>query len=210
MAKGKLTKESPYKIPLVHLAAIKAGGSIISSLINTSGGQKQTPGLAGAEAKRDALMRKYQAQQFDFVNPYEDVTVNLQAAQLQQQGLAQSQADILEQLRGGASGAGAAALATGLSRQAAKAQREISADIGKQESDINIKKAEAEAAGQLAKQQFEIDRMQTMLGMSMEQVGAIRAGELQKQQNKAATTGAIIGAVGSIAGSALGNEALFD
>ena len=95
-------------------------------------------------------------------------------------------------------------MATGLSRQAAKAQREISADIGKQESDINIKKAEAEAAGQLAKQQFEIDRMQTMLGMSMEQVGAIRAGELQKQQNKAATTGAIVGAVGNIAGSYVG------
>ena len=197
MAKGKLTKESPYKIaPVVAAAAIGAVGNII--------GRKQTPGLADAEAKRDALMREYQAQQFDFVNPYEDVTVNLQAAQLQQQGLAQSQADILEQLRGGTSGAGAAALATGLSRQAAKAQREISADIGKQESDINIKKAEAEAAGQLAKQQFEIDRMQTMLGMSMEQVGAIRAGELQKQQNKAATTGAIIGAVGDIAGSYVG------
>ncbi len=197
MAKGKLTKESPYKIaPVVAAAAIGAVGNII--------GRKQTPGLADAEAKRDALMREYQAQQFDFVNPYEDVTVNLQAAQLQQQGLAQSQADILEQLRGGTSGAGAAALATGLSRQAAKAQREISADIGKQESDINIKKAEAEAAGQLAKQQFEIDRMQTMLGMSMEQVGAIRAGELQKQQNKAATTGAIVGAVGNIAGSYVG------
>ena len=87
------------------------------------------------ELNKSIEEQKQALQSFDFrvENPFEDATVNLQAAQLQQEGLAQQQADILAGLRGAGGGAGAAALATGLARQAAKSQAVIAADVGQQE-----------------------------------------------------------------------------
>ena len=205
MAKGKLTKDSPYKIAPVVAAAIIGGvASIGGALISSSGRNKPPAGLRAAQARRDELMERYQDYDFQYTNPYEDATVNLQAAKLQQQGLAQQQADILEGLRGGTSGAGAAALATGLARQAAKTQRQIVADLGEQEARIEMKQAEAEAEGQRQERQFEIARMQEMLGMSMEEVAAIQGASLQQQQNQASTTAGIIGAVGNVAGAYVG------
>ena len=84
------------------LAGALVGGGVFS--------RKKPTGPTDAEIERDRLMAQYKTQEFQYTNPYEDMTVNLQAAQMQQQGLAQNQANILEQLRGGTSGAGAAAL----------------------------------------------------------------------------------------------------
>jgi len=220
MAKGKLINKSAfsYQGPTPESVGMNDGGFNFggAALGAAAGfgvlgmavggglfGRKKSKGPTNAEIERDRLMAQYKTQEFQYTNPYEDMTVNLQAAQMQQQGLAQNQANILEQLRGGTSGAGAAALATGLARQAAKSQREISVDIGQQEQNIQLQQAQSEAEGQQLKQQFEFDRMQTLLGMSMEEVAAEKQAALAKQQQKSDTFGQIIGAVGSLAGVAM-------
>ena len=75
----------------------------------------------------------------------------------------------------------------------------------KAETDIKVAKAQAEAEGQRAKQEFELNRMQTMLGMSMEEVAAIQGQGAQQAQNRQSTTAGIIGAVGQIGSAVIGN-----
>ena len=208
MPKGKLLNSPLKAAPLIPLGAKIAGGVLASfGLGALAGGRgakdKYTEELKAAQAKRDALLQQYENYEFQYTNPFEDMTVNLQASQLQQQGLAQQQADILENLRQ-TGGAGAAALATGLARQAAKNQAKIAAELGQQEQAIELKQAQADLAGEQAKQQFELQRLQTMLGMSMEEVAAINQAEMQRKQNRTQLIAAGIGAVGQIGGAYLG------
>ena len=208
MAKGKLIYNSPLKQEETGGfnwggAALGAGFGLAGMAIGGLLGRRRSKGPTDAELERDRLMELYKAQEFQYTNPYEDMTVNLQAAQMQQQGLAQSQADILEQMRDATSGAGAAALATGLARQASRAQREIAVDIGQQEQAIEMSQAEAEAQGQQLRQQFEFDRLQTLLGMSMEEVAAEKQAELARKQNRSNMFGQVLGAVGTVAAAAL-------
>ena len=143
------------------------------------------------------------------VNPFEDMTVNLQAAEFQRQQQAQEQADTLQALRGAATGSGAAALATAMSRQAAQKQQAIAADIGQQEQQIDLKAAEQDAANQAmlneamlqqqqAKQQFELGRMETMLGMDIAKVTGLEQAEQARRDRNAQLIGAGIGLGGTI------------
>ncbi len=143
------------------------------------------------------------------VNPFEDMTVNLQAAEFQRDQQAQEQANTLQALRSGAGGAGAAALATAMSRQAAQKQQAIAADIGQQEQNIKTKAAEQDAANQAmlnqamlqqkqAQQQFNIGRMETMLGMDMAKVAGLEQAEQARKDRNAQLVGAGLGFAGSI------------
>ena len=113
------------------------------------GGRKGDGGLSGKisglESEVELGISKLKGFDFDVKNPYqgmqnpfEDLTVDTKATELRQQGLAQQQADILQGLRGGVGSSGAAALASGLARQGAAAQREISADLSQQEQAIKL------------------------------------------------------------------------
>ena len=147
-----------------------------------------------------------QLKDFDFSveNPYEDMTVNLQAAQTQQQGLAQQQADILAGLRGAGGGAGAAALATGLARQAAKSQQAISADLGQQEQQLDKKTAEAQYKIDKEIRRKEDGRMETMLGIEMQQLAAAEQAKRERDAQKAAERSALGGVLGSVIGAGIG------
>ena len=134
--------------------------------------------LASAQSDVDRGLADFENFEFQTfapqANPFESMTVNLQAAQFQRDQQAQEKADTLQALRSGATGAGAAALATAMSRQAAQKQQAIAADIGQQEQRIQMKAAEQDAANQAAmlqqqqaQQQFNIGRMETMLSMDM-------------------------------------------
>ena len=108
---------------------------------------KQVTATGITTGPTNSLDQRYQRQlsamqNFDFSlknpyanmqNPFEDMTINTRAAELQQEALGQQQADILQGLQGAAGSSGAAALATALSRQAAKSQAQIAADFGQQE-----------------------------------------------------------------------------
>ena len=130
-------------------------------------------------------MQAYQDYDFKSINPYENMQVGLQAAEFQRDMQAQSQADTLQALRGAGGAAGAACLATAMSRQAAEKERVIAADIQKQEIDIQKAAAEQAAKNQVARQQFELSRMETMLGISMGAVTAEEQARLIAEQNKA-------------------------
>ena len=167
------------------------GGLIGSALGGFVGGffgsdKDQAPaGPSAAELDVQRRMKEYEDFQFRTVNPYEDMQVDLQAAEFQRSMQAQQQANTLQALRGAGGAAGAASLATAMSRQAAEKERAISADISKQEQNIKLASAEQIAKNQTARQQFELGRMETMLGISMSQATAEEQARLAAEQNKA-------------------------
>ena len=126
------------------------------------------------ELNKSIEEQKQALQSFDFrvENPFEDATVNLQAAQLQQEGLAQQQADILAGLRGAGGGAGAAALATGLARQAAKSQAVIAADVGQQEQVLQQQQMQTQLKLDQQQREKEYARMEQSLELTMEEAAA--------------------------------------
>ena len=163
-----------------------------------------------AEAEYDDLMEQYSQQ--TFVNPYanlentmEDLTVNQQQAQFQAEQAQQSQANILQNLQGQAGGSGIAALAQSLARQQAQTQRQISTDIGRQET-ANQQAAAAQAGqlqtlfaqGEDTKQQREMDLLATQLGMSAEQLAGVRAEQMAAQAARAQAGALVTQAGGDI------------
>jgi hypothetical protein len=173
----------------------------ISESVRSKRAQREAE-MADAEARLAAKEQAYQNFEFTTVNPYEDMTVNLQAAEFQRQQQAQEQADILASLRGSGGGsAGAAALATSLMRASAAKQQQISADISQQEQAIKMASAKAEMASQQAKQEFDINRMETILGMRMAEVTGLEQAEQARKDRNAQLAGDIIGGVTGIAGA---------
>lgn len=158
--------------------------------------------MSQAEARLEEGMQGYQDFEFQTVNPYETMTVNLQAAEFQREQQAQEQADILQSLRGG-SGIGSAALATSLMRSSTAKQQQIAADIAQQEQEIKMASAQAEIANQQAEQRFDIGRMETMLGMRMAEVTGLEQAEQARKDRNAQLAGSIIGGVTSIASAAI-------
>jgi len=161
------------------------------------------------ELNKSIEEQKQALQSFDFrvENPFEDATVNLQAAQLQQEGLAQQQADILAGLRGAGGGAGAAALATGLARQAAKSQAVIAADVGQQEQVLQQQQMQTQFKLDQQEREKEYGRMETMLGLTMEEAAAEELKKQQEEAEKAALGGAIGSVVLGGLGAAIGGPA---
>ena len=142
-------------------------------------------------------------------NPFEDLTVNQQAAQFQAEQTQQSQANILSALQAG--GGFNAGNIQALANQAQKGARQAAAEIGRQEAANQKLAAQQSARNQALKaqgqlqvqrgaaqlQQMEADKQATQLGMSMQMVGNVQD---QIAANKA-MWGNIIGGVFEMAGS---------
>ena len=196
-----------------------AKGSLISpfKIFGIGGRRKQF------ETDRDALQDKIDAglqsyQNFELeefkpttVNPFEDMTVNLQAAEFQRDMQAQQQADALQALRGAGGAAGAASLATAMSRQAAEKERAIAADIGKQEQAIDFASAQQKVANQAiinqaeqaniqARNQLMQERMATILGLDMAKLTGLEQAEQARKDRNMQLLGAGLGILGSAAG----------
>ena len=109
------------------------------------------------------LLQKQKARyrQFEFKNPYakmenqfagmenvyEDMTVDMRAAEFQAQQGAQQSANIMQQLQGAAGGSGIAGLAQSLANQGALQAQQISVGISQQERQNQM--AQRQMAGQL-------------------------------------------------------------
>ena len=143
-------------------------------------------------------------------NTMEDLTVNTQAAEFQAQQQAGGFANTMDNLSSAAGGSGIAALAQSLAGAQSNAAIQSSADIGKQE--VQNQMAERRMAGQLQSQELqgeyasraaEKDKVDTMLGMSQQRLGAAN-------DARDAATKSIMGGVGSLAGAgaAYGSEEL--
>ena len=175
-------------IPGVGTAIGGAVGGVIGGLFDMNKGRNQREpiqvGPTQAEQDLNARMKAFEDYTFKTTNPYEDMTVNTQAAEFQRDMQAQQQADTLQALRGARGSAGAASLATAMSRQAAEKERAIAADIGKQEQ------------ARLAADQARMNRSSQLLGAGINVLGTlgsafIESGGLQPKSTSNQNTGGI-------------------
>ena len=128
-------KKSPMKLgPAAALAlaqGIKAGVQIFQGFQQRADAKDA---LKDAETLAENRMRSYENFDFRIQNPYEDLTASTEAQQLANQQQAQQQANTLARLQQGATGAGAASLATAIARQGAKQAQAAQALTAKQEA----------------------------------------------------------------------------
>jgi hypothetical protein len=117
--------------------------------------------LQQKDAKKvaDASRDDYNA--FEFSNPFEDMTVDMRAADFQVQQGAQQRADIMGALQGSAGSSGIAGLAQSLANQGQLQTQRIAANISQQERQNQIMSAKGEASVQAA----EASKQATLLGM---------------------------------------------
>ena len=169
-------KASPFKIP--GLGAIAGIASAGIGLIGA--GKRKREAAKKEKAAREEMGRMKEAyMNTDISNPYanmenrfegmenqfagmknqfaglentmEDLTVNTQQADFEAQQFQQSQANILDSMRGAAGGSGVAATVQALARQGQLASQQSSASIGQQESANQM--AAAQQAGELQMQE---------------------------------------------------------
>jgi hypothetical protein len=181
-------KASPIKLEPLTMMAIAAAPGLIQAAGSLFGMSKRK------KEQRDAReeMRKAREafENIEYVNPYanlenpyaenvyEDMTVNTQAADYLRQQQQQSQANIMQNLRGVAGSSGIAGLAQSLSKIAAGQAQQASAQIAQQEQ--ANKKLAAQGAQLKQKGQFGVEKMQAY-------------GEAMRRQQENARTEALYG-----------------
>jgi len=187
--------------------AVGALGSIAGGMIG-SGKRKREQREVQAEfdrnkARYEGLDTSNLATNLE--NTYEDLTVNTQAAQFAAQGQQQVLANTMGAMQGAAGGGGIAAMAQAMANQQSQNMAIASNDIAKQESSNQA--AQAQMAGSLQLQELqgakdsraaELDKTETMLGMSQQRLGAANAA-------RDAATQSIIGGVTGLATQGLGS-----
>jgi hypothetical protein len=126
-------------------------------------------------------------------NVYEDLTVDQGQAQFQQQMFQQSQANIMQDLKGAAGGSGIAGLAQALAGQGQLASQQASLSIGQQERANKMAQLGEERnidlmyrQGEASVDEKEMNRQSTLLGMQMGQLTGANNAVAQSQQNQMA------------------------
>jgi len=203
-------------------------GSTINPMMNFMGGavsviqgirQSRQAKKNADRARRQMKKERQQLREYenmyknlDTSNPYmnmentmEDLTINQKEAEFRRQQFEQSQANIMEGLRGAAGGSGIGALAQSLAQQGQIASQQAAADIGAQEA-YNIR-ARADMAGQIQNMERQGDiysrglkerQTTTLMGMQ-ERRALMREQELRNAQAmRQDAIGNIIGGVGQM------------
>ena len=170
---------------------IMAGASIAGGIVKHKAAKKEEDRAkkANKRAKKELQAQMQAYRDLDTSNPYlnmentmEDLTINQKQAEFQAQQFQQSQANIMEGLRGSAGSSGIAALAQSLAKQGSLSAQKSSASIGKQEA-ANQAMAAKEAGrlqSQEAKGDFDVAQ-QIAKGQADVDVN-IAKGEQQSQQ----------------------------
>ena len=145
-------------------------------------------------------------------NTAEEMTVNQQAANFMAQQQQQGLSNVLDSMNAAAGGSGIAALAQAMANQQNVNLQKASADIGKQEQNIQLATANqanqiqfAKAKGELMSRNAERDKIGTFMGMAQNRLAGAQAAQQQ------ATDQMIQGGVGIATGVAggLGGEGTF-
>ena len=174
--------------------------------------------LAESQRKFEERLDAYEESQFKPLdedalkqeNVMEELEVDTQAQDYAREQFQQQQANIMAGMRGVAGGSGIAGLAQVLSNQAKQQARETQISISEQlRANRAMERQEAarlkaqERAVTLANMQganqFEIDKMTTLIGVAGEQVKGAR----QAIADKMAYKGQVAGAVGQVAAAAI-------
>ena len=138
----------------------------------------------------------------DMQNVYEDLTVSQDAARFQMEQGTQQRANIMTQMRGAAGGSGIAGLAQALAGQGRLQARQVSADISQQETANQRLTAQgamqnqqmerqglsaiqmAQAGGEMAMQEAEMQRQATLLGVAYQGAAGASTGLQQAYGNQ--------------------------
>ena len=137
-------------------------------------------------------------------NAYEDLTVNTQAADFAAQQQQQALANTMGSMQGAAGGSGIAALAQAMAGQQSQNLQKASASIGMQESSNQMKAAQGdmtvqsmELQGAQQSRAAELDKTETLLGMSQQRLGAANQARDKATQSLVSGIGSLAGGVGS-------------
>jgi len=135
-------------------------------------------------------------------NVYEDLTVDQKAARFQMEQGTQQRANVMQGLRGSAGSSGVAGLAQALANQGRLQARQVSADISKQETANQRLAAQgamqnqqmerqglsaiqmAQAGGEMAMQEAEMQRQATLLGVAYQGAAGASTGLQQAYGNQ--------------------------
>jgi len=219
MAENK--KDSPLHIPQAVIGKMVLAGA--AGFLLGGGGRKRGSSLqrqlAESQRKFEERLDAYEESQFKPLdedalkqeNVMEELEVDTQAQDYAREQFQQQQANIMAGMRGVAGGSGIAGLAQALSNQAKQQARETQVSISEQlranramERQETARLKSQERAVTLANMQganqFEIDKMTTLIGVSREQVKGAR----QAIADRLAYKGQIAGAVGQVAAAAIG------
>lgn len=163
-------KKSPTKFvdPLTIMAIGSVVGSGIQAIGNYRSANRQLKAQEKARTRSGETFREnlqalqdieisnpFANIQTQFENPFEDITVNQQAAQFASQQAAQSRANIMDQFRGAAGASGIAGLAQAMANQATLQNARAAASIGQQESRNQALMAQGAARVSAMEQQAE-------------------------------------------------------
>lgn len=197
-----------------------------AGMLSSSNQARKTRGLADSQAsdalanqkEQQALLeaQKQKYRKFEFTNPYkdmvnpykdmentmEDLTVNQKSARFQMEQGAQQRSNIMSQLRGAAGSSGIAGLAQSLAGQGTLQARQVSADIGQQESRNQAASAQgamqvqqmqaqgqsavdmAQRGGEAMIQEAEMQRQSTLLGVAYQGAAGATGGVQQAYANQ--------------------------
>ena len=161
---------------------LAAAGGVTKSIMGAKQRKEARAEKEAEKAELDKLKQEFLALDTsnpfaDMENVFEDLTVDQRQAQFQKEQAQQSQANILEQMRGAAGGSGIAALAQTLASQSQLQAQQASASIGQQERANQLARAQQEAQlqqqarqGEIMSRQAEGQKVQTLFGMKAEDV----------------------------------------
>ena len=179
------------------MSFIAAGVGLAGSAVSFFGNRKKQKQAEReqAKAKKQMMQQRQKFENMDISNPFanmqnqfaglentmEDLTVNQQEAQMMNQQGQQQRANIMDQMSGAAGGSGIAALAQQMAQSGQLASQQASAKIGAQE----------------VRQQREMDRQSSLLGMDQ----AAYAGAQERAAGyEEAKMGALSSGISSLAG----------
>jgi len=195
------------------IGAMGPAGAVIGGLTGIAGGiigsgkRKREQREAQAEfnrnkARYENLDTSNLASNLD--NAYEDLTVNQQQAQFASQQQQQALSNTMGSMQGAAGGGGIAALAQAMAGQQSQNLQSASVSIGQQESRNQMQAASGDMQNQAAEIQgaqqsraAELDKTETMLGMSQQRLGAANAARDKATQSLVSGIGGLAGGVGA-------------
>tara|TARA_R100001129_G_scaffold147031_3_gene108467 strand:- start:872 stop:1639 length:768 start_codon:yes stop_codon:yes gene_type:complete len=183
---------------LVATGVISAGVGVYNAIQSAEQAKQARNDAKKAQEELDKQKDAFKS--LDTSNPYlnmenvmEDLTVNQQAAEFQRSQQLQSQANIMQSMRGAAGSSGIAALAQTLASQGSLDAQKAQASIAQQEqSNMLAERQEAgriqnlERQGEMISRQAEAQKIGSLMGMAADEVSVARgmeqAAEAQKMQ----------------------------
>ena len=209
---------------LAGAAVVSAGVGVFKAISGNKARKAAEKKAAAAKAEMDK--RKAEYAKLDTSNPYadyenqmsenvyEDMTVNQQQAEFTREQQQQTQANVMERLRGAAGGSGIAALAQTMANRGSLDARQSAVSIGQQESANQKLQAQGELVvqqGEQAAQQKRIEgeimsrdmkrnRAMTLMGMSQSEQAAHNQAAAQGQAQMYEGMSDVAGAATSYAG----------